>query len=85
MIIERTVLDSIRTDEISNPEEVQSQFQRQAETVRWEVSQKNLSFGNFQDCQNVSNIYNITVHGDTTSNIPGLNLEMRRFLEERSN
>ena len=80
----RTVLESIRTDKISNPEELQSQFQRQAETVRWEVSQKYLSFGNVKDCQNVNNIYNITVHGDAAPNIPGLYLEMRCFLEQRS-
>ena len=69
-----TILERIRQDKIANPGEVQSQFQRQAETVRWQVSQNNLSFGNFQDvnCQNVNNIYNITVTGDsvTPSMIP---------------
>ena len=68
-----TILESIRRDKISNPEEVQSQFQKQAENVKWQVSQKNFSFGNVQDCQNVKNVYNITVTGDMMPSLsPGL-------------
>ena len=69
----RTILDSIRTENISNLEHFQLQFQNLVKADRLEVSQKNLNFGNIQDCQNVQNfqnIYNITVTGDAKHFVP---------------
>ncbi|MEE3023187.1 MAG: hypothetical protein VX367_11405, partial [SAR324 cluster bacterium] len=76
----RAILESIRTDKISGVEELQSQFQSQSATVRWEVSQTNNNFGinGINDCNNVQ-IYNITVIGDATPGFDNAAVEWKSF------